>query len=89
MVGTHKFFQIFYEEHDRKNHFYGNLLGRLSLPVELSHEWVLTNSKHQELSFYAILFDDSGNGPFKVPPSCKKVGIIRKSVPGAPKLYVL
>ena len=50
---------------------------------------VLTNFKHQESAFYALLFNKSEEGPFEVPPCRTKVGVIRKSVPGDPKLYVL
>ena len=57
--------------------------------VELSHTWVLTNFKYQETEFYSRLFDESEEGPFEVPPGLTNVGIIRKSVPGATKLYVL
>ena len=45
--------------------------------------------KYQEPAFYARLFDEWEKGPFDVPPGCTKVGVIIKSVPGAPKLYVL
>ena len=34
-------------------------------------------------------FCDSEEGPFEVTPGCKKVGVLRKPVPGDPKLYFL
>ena len=39
--------------------------------------------------FYAILPNDSEEGTFEVSPGCTKVGVIKNSVPGDPKLYVL
>ena len=39
---------------------------------------------HPEL--YAILFDESEEGPLKFPKGCKNVVVIVKPVPGAPKL---
>ena len=47
---------IFHGERDNKFIFKVNLLSILPKPVELSHEWVLTNFKYQEPEFYAILF---------------------------------
>ena len=44
--------------------------------------------KYQELYFYARLFDWSKEVPFEVPPGRTKVGVLRKPVLGAPKLYV-
>ena len=38
--------------------------------------------------YYAILFNKSEEGTFEVPPCRTKVGVIRKSVHGDPKLYV-
>ena len=37
---------------------------------------------------YAWLFDESEEGPFEVSPGRKKVGVIRKPLPGSTKLYV-
>ena len=45
--------------------------------------------KYQGPEFYARLFDYSEEGPFEFPPGRTNVGVIIKSVPGAPKLYVL
>ena len=42
--------QILCEERGGKIHSKGNMLSRLIKPVELSHEWVLTNFKYQEQS---------------------------------------
>ena len=78
-----------YEESDGKFHLSRNLLSRPSNTVELSHELVLTNFKYKEPEFYARLFDESEEIPFEVTPGRTNVGIIRKPVPGTPKLYVL
>ena len=45
--------------------------------------------KDQEPKFYARLYDELVEGPFEVPPGLIKVGVLRKPVPGAPKLYFL
>ena len=45
--------------------------------------------KYQEPEFYARLFCGSKRGPFEVPTCCTKKYEIKKSVPGALKLYVL
>ena len=37
---------------------------------------------------YARLFDESEYGSFEVPPGNTNVVVIRKIVPGSPKLYV-
>ena len=71
-----------------KFYFYGKLLSRLP-NVELSHELALKNFKPKETAFYTRLFNKSDEGPFEVPPCRTKVSVMRKSVPGAPKLYVL
>ena len=47
----------------------------------------MTNFKCRETKFYARLLHGSEEGPFESPPGCKKVGLIRKLLPGAPKLY--
>ena len=65
-----------------------NLLRRLPKPVEISHKWINTSSKYQKPEFYSRLFDDSENGPFEVPRGRTKA-YDKKSVPDAPKLYVL
>ena len=44
---------------------------------------------YQESAFYAILFNESEEGPFEVPPGHTKVGVMIKSVHGAPELYDL
>ena len=44
--------------------------------------------KYQSPSFYARLFDGYEEGPFDVIPGSENVGAIRKTVPGATKLYV-
>ena len=75
------------EECGGKFHFKGNILCRISNPVELSHKWVLTNFKYQVPSFYARLFDHSEKVFFEVPPCCTKVDEIKKSVPDAPKFF--
>ena len=76
------------EEHDGKFIFKVNILSRLLKPVEISHEWMLTNLKYQEPESYAKLFDESERGSFEVPPGRTKKYEMRKSSPGAPKLYV-
>ena len=38
---------------------------------------------------YARLFYESEKGPFELPAGLTKVDKIKKSVPGAPKFYVL
>ena len=48
--------------------FKGNMLSRLTKPVELSHDWVLTNLKYQEPEFYSRFFEESEQGCFEVPP---------------------
>ena len=58
------------------------------MPVELWHAWVLENFNNQKPEFYARWFDESEEGSFEVPPGWTKVGLIRKTVPDAPKLYV-
>ena len=45
-------------------------------PVELYHKGVLINFNHQEPPFYAGLFGESDNIPFKVPPGHTKAGLI-------------
>ena len=64
-----------------------NVKSRLPNNVEQSHQQTLKIFKDQEPPFYAILFDDSEGGPFEVPPGHMRVGVIRKTVPGAPNLY--
>ena len=49
----------------------------------------MINFKYHDLEFYARLFDDSEESPFQVYPGHTKVGVIRKLVPGDPKLYFL
>ena len=44
--------------------------------------------KYQEPESYAKLFDESERGSFEVPPGRTKKYEMRKSSPGAPKLYV-
>ena len=43
----------------------------------MSHKWVLANLKYQDTNIYAILFDESKEGPFQVPADRTKVGVIR------------
>ena len=50
---------ILHEKRDSKFIFKGNMISRLSKPVEISHAWVLTNFQYQEPAFYAILLDES------------------------------
>ena len=45
--------------------------------------------KYKEQGFYARFFDGSEEGTFEVPSGHTKVGLIIKSAPGDPKLYVL
>ena len=56
------------EKRDDQFSFRGNILSRLPNPVELSHKYVLTNFKYEELEFYSRLFDESEKGPFELPP---------------------
>ena len=65
------------------------MLSRIPKPFELSHEWVLKNSRYQEPSLYTISFYKSEKGPFEVPIGRTKKDEIRKLVPGSTKLYVL
>ena len=44
--------------------------------------------KYKEPAFYAILFDESEEGPFEVPTGRTEYAIIRRPQPGALKLYV-
>ena len=68
-----------------KFNFYGNLLSILP-NVELYHDLVLTNFKHQESAFYEISFNKSDECPFEVPPFHTNVGVRIKSVPCFRKL---
>ena len=77
------------EERDGKFNLSVNLISRIPNPVELLHNWLLTNFKYHEPWFYSRLFDESEEGNFKVTPGLKKVDVIRKPVPCDPKLYVL
>ena len=65
-----------------------NLLSKLKNHVELSQEWSLKKFKYQDPEFYDRLFDNSEEGPFKIPPGCMNIFVIIKLVPDAPKLYV-
>ena len=71
-------------------HFYfrENIISRLPNPVELSHEWVLTNFNHQESAFYEILFYESKEGTFEVQSGRPKSAVIIKPGPGAPKFFL-
>ena len=73
------------EEHYGKFIFKLNMLSIILNHSELSHELVL---KKIRSIFYARLFDESEEGPFEDSPDHTNVGVIRKSLPGAPKLYV-
>ena len=77
-----------HEEHDDIFCFKVNILSIPLKPVELSHEWVLTNFKYHEPSFYARLFDESEEGPFEFPTGCIMFGVIIKPVSDAPKFYI-
>ena len=79
--------KILCEERGGKFIFKLNLISILTKPVELSHKWVLKIFKYQEPAFYARLFYQSQGGPLEFPPGHTKVGVIRKPVSGAPKLY--
>ena len=70
------------EESDGKFIFKGNMISRVPKNVELSHKWILKNTKFQEQVFYAGLVDESEKRPFKFPPGRIKKDKIRKSVPG-------
>ena len=48
----------------------------------------MTNFKYQGPEFYTLLFDDSEKCPFEVLPGYTNVGVTRKSLLGAPKLYI-
>ena len=65
----------------------GNIISILPKSVELSHGWFKMNLKYQEPYFKSRLFDESENGPSEAPPG--RTNIFKKSVPDAPKLYVL
>ena len=79
---------ILHEELDGKFIFKGNMLSRITKPVEISHEWVLKIFKYQDPAFCAILFDEPLKGTFEVPSGLIKVDVIIKSVPVASNLYV-
>ena len=49
----------------------------------------LTGFKYQEPYFFARIFDDPKEDTFDILTVCTKVDMIRKLVPGAPKLYFL
>ena len=61
----------------------------LTKPVELTHKYIKKVFKYQQPYFYSLLFDESENGPFEVPPRRIKTYDNKKSVPDATKLYVL
>ena len=65
------------KERDGKFHFHGYLISRLPNPVEISHYWVLKNSKYQDPEFYDILFDEYEESLFGVPPGHTKVDVIK------------
>ena len=69
-------------------HFKVYLLKRLPNTIELSHDLDLNIFKNPELSFYAILFDDSEESIFDIATGHINVGVIIKPVPDAPSLYV-
>ena len=77
---------IFREEPYVKLNFYGHILSRLTKPVDLSHERVLTYFKYQEPAFYGKIFDDSKEVPFKVPTGRTNFSVMRKPVLGSPRL---
>ena len=81
-------FQLFFDEHDGKFNFKGNLLIRSPKPVELSQEWVLEYFKYREPSFYPRLFVNYEEVPFEVPPGCIMFCVINKPIPATPKIYV-
>ena len=66
-----------------------NVLSRLPKPVELSHNCIKKIFKYQGPEFYSILFYESENTPFEVPPGLTKTCDKNKSIHDAPKLYVL
>ena len=68
--------QILREKRDDKFSFKENLLSRLPNPVELSHKWVLTNLKYQELEFYYRFFDESDKVPFEFTPVCTEKKLV-------------
>ena len=78
--------QILCERRDGEFIFKGNILSMIPKPVELSHNWVLTDFKYQEPAFYARLFNKSEEGSFEVPTGRTKVGVIINPVPGTTKL---
>ena len=65
------------------------MLSRPPNTVELSNYWVSNILKYQGSSFYNILFDVSEERLFEVPSGRKRVDVIIKPLPGAPKLYSL
>ena len=69
-------------------HFKLNRLCKLPKPVELSHNWILTNFKYQEPESYTRLFDYSEEGYFEVPTGFTKAVFIIKLLSCAPNLYV-
>ena len=81
--------KIFHAECDGNFNFSVDMLSRLPNPVEISHEWLLTNFKHQEPEFYARLFDYSEEGTSEGPTDHSNFGTIGNPVPVAHKLYVL
>ena len=60
--------QILRDKRDGKLLFKRKPLSRKPNPVELSHEWVLTDLKYQEPEFYSIFFDELLKKHFEVPP---------------------
>ena len=65
------------------------MLSRIPYSVELSHDWLLTYFKHKEPEFYARLFYDYEEDPFKVTSGCTQVYIIRKPLYDAPRFFIL
>ena len=70
--------QILREKNDGRFIFRGYFLSGLTNPVEISHEWVLTNFKYQEPKFYSRLFNESEKVTFESPPGCTKKDLKNK-----------
>ena len=81
--------QILREKCDEDFIFKVNFLSRLPKLVELKHNWIKKNFNYQEPEFYSRFFDESENGLFEFTPALIKTYDKNKSVPDAPKLYIL
>ena len=81
--------QILREERDGEFIFKENMLSRVPKPVELSHEWFLNISSIRSQNVSLEYLMSKKKTLFEVPAGHKKFDEIRKSISGAPKLYIL